>query len=146
MVSRRRYFKVASARARAHALLAQQGANPTVVDSPQMEPMIISSDSDSETAYRGGVNHYSSTSDDKTDSQGGDDGLESLSEFSEEEVAKLEQRHMLYDQIQVSKTKKEWKKLEAMRGLGYNGLLERNIRLKAQKAHENHELREKSKV
>ncbi|KAG6810826.1 hypothetical protein H0H92_010185 [Tricholoma furcatifolium] len=99
MVSKRRYLKVAAARAREQALLTRK--NPSLIEEPAMLlPIVIPSDSETETAYQGGVNHYGTTSDDETDSQYEKrDGYETVDDFSEEEVAAMKKK-MGYEYIQ----------------------------------------------
>ncbi|KAG6870854.1 hypothetical protein C0992_012265, partial [Termitomyces sp. T32_za158] len=156
MTSRKKYLRIAAARACAQALKAkQEWSSMPVIDTehnpPHSQatlttpPIVVSSDSESETAYQGGVNYYGTTSEDETDSQE-DTGYETVSEFSEEDVTAMAKRKTPYEEIQVSRTKKEWKKAEAVRSLGYNGQSERNIRYQAQKAREREALREQAKI
>ncbi|KAG6875696.1 hypothetical protein C0993_007958 [Termitomyces sp. T159_Od127] len=128
MPSKRKYLRIAASRACAAALEKRQKApestsngleNPTPC-SPS--PIVVDSDSDSETAWQGGINHFGSTDEGESDSE--DDceaGYETVSEFSEEDVARLALGKSLYDQIQASKTTKHWTTAEANRTLGYNG-------------------------
>ncbi|KAG6899059.1 hypothetical protein C0993_001276 [Termitomyces sp. T159_Od127] len=155
MPSKKQYLRVAAARAHAQALKTRQepssmlpiDAEPGSPRTQAQSPIVVDSDSESETAYQGGVNHYGMTSNDETDSQDGlYDGFETVSEFSEEDVVVMAGRKTPYEQIQTSKTAKDWKKAEGVRGLGYNGHSKRNIRYQAQKAQERQVLREQIKT
>ncbi|KIM89696.1 hypothetical protein PILCRDRAFT_2013 [Piloderma croceum F 1598] len=111
-------------------------ADPTPLDNIIPEtidntPAInISSDSDSDCGYEGGVNCYWSDSDDSDFSEEYSDA-ESLEELEGDELEAnlLELRTELtdlgaptkYDQIMELKLEKEWRKVEQNCALGYNG-------------------------
>ena len=101
----------------------------TIDNTPAID---ISSNSDSDCGYKGGVNCYWSDSDDSDFSDleecSDADSLEEL-EGDELEANLLELRTELadlgaptkYDQITESKLEKDWRKVEQNRALGYNG-------------------------
>ncbi|KAG6899254.1 hypothetical protein C0993_011931 [Termitomyces sp. T159_Od127] len=95
MPSKKQYLHIAAAQACAQALKTRQepslmlpiDAEPGSPRTQAQSPIVVDSDFESETAYQGGVNHYSTTSNDETDLQDGlDDGFKTVSEFSEEDV------------------------------------------------------------
>jgi hypothetical protein len=141
--ARARATRLGTAKARDHL------ANPTPLNNIIPEtigntPAIdISSNSDSDCGYEGGVNCYWSDSDDSdfNEEYSDADSLEEL-EGDELEANLLELRTELadlgaptkYDQIMESKLEKDWRKVEQNRGLGYSGNSKRTQERRAKEA------------
>jgi hypothetical protein len=125
---------------------------------PPCQPVTeISDSSDSECNYVGSVNIEISS-----DEEGGDEiawaaGCESVSEFDEADVIEMKKGAVmdetkderlprsLYSELGVGLKKKGWKKVEANRSLGYNGLSERTQQHHAAKARQGQEEHRKAK-
>jgi hypothetical protein len=169
MPRQRKALTTAAKTARAAALQARSDRNSTVhqllrspdphFDSPAPSlspPVIEISSSESECGYMGGVNV-----DINTDSESDGEvqlvmlaGCESLSEFDESDVGEMRENAVvgvdeeqdLCSVLEMGLDKKGWKKVEANRSLGYNGLSSRTKRRKNAKARQAHDEREKAKT
>ncbi|KAG6851939.1 hypothetical protein C0991_004780 [Blastosporella zonata] len=142
MPTKKKYLRIASARACTAALERRQETSK----SPNIRSQSRDIGSDSDTAWVGGVNHYSSTDKGEMDREESDVSNETINDLSEEDVTELEKKMGLYKYIRELKTNKEWKKVQSNWALGYNGLSLRTQQCNAKAACERQVTREQAKM
>ena len=132
---------------------------PSPSDNLPRAPVIeIDISSESECGYDGGVEMGISTDDDEEAGSVSDAGCESVVEFDEDDVREMKEKGLrviacaetqpvksLYSELKVGLEKKEWKKIEANRSLGYNGQSERSQQRRAAAARKQEEERARAR-